>query len=285
MAATVTEWLTVTPARTIGVVETPALFVAPTGEPSATVGVIRDSGTVVLTDVVRGSGRPMQVVRPTRRGTCQDDGVAAQLFDVLGPETARALREAGERRRFRRREVLFREGDLGDTVHFVERGHVVVQGSRPLADGLTFAVLGPGDYFGDIAVLSAEGRRSATVEALDECVTFVLGGDRFLALRDAHPAMRRLMAESLARMGRRLVDRLLDARHVDARGRLIRQLLRLEELFEGAIPFTQGDLANYVGVTRVTVNQLLGSLADAGLVEIRRGSVQLLDVAGLQAEV
>jgi CRP-like cAMP-binding protein len=213
---------------------------------------------------------------------CHDGGVVVRLFEVLGPEAARALRDAGERRRFRRREVLFREGDLGDTVHFIERGHVVVRGDRPMADGLTLAVLGPGDYFGDVAVLSADGRRSATVESLDGCVTLVLAGDEFLALRDAQPAVRRAMAESLARTSRRLVDRLLDARHIDARGRLVRQLLRLDELFAGPIPFTQEDLANYVGVTRVTVNQLLGSLADEGLVAVRRGSVELCDVARLR---
>jgi CRP-like cAMP-binding protein len=215
---------------------------------------------------------------------CQDERVVAQLFDLLGPDAARALREVGDRRRYRRREVLFRQGDVGDSVHFVERGHVVVRGDRPMGDGLTLAVLGPGDYFGDVAVLSAEGRRSATVESLDECVTFVLGADAFLELRDAHPAVRRAMAESLARMSRRLVDRLLDARHIDARGRLVRQLLRLDELFRGPIPFTQEDLANYVGVTRVTVNQILGSLADQGLLAVRRGSVELLDVTRLREE-
>jgi CRP-like cAMP-binding protein len=211
--------------------------------------------------------------------------VAAPLFDVLGPDASRALRAAATRNRFRRREVLFREGDPGDSVHFVERGHVAVRGGRPMADGLTLAVLGPGDYFGDVAVLSVEGRRSATVEALDECVTFVLPGDEFLSLRDRHPAVRRVMTESLARMSRRLVDRLLDARHIDARGRLMRQLLRLHELFGDTVPFTQEDLANYVGVTRVTVNQILGVLADEGLVALSRGSVHLLDVARLRDEV
>lgn len=174
---------------------------------------------------------------------------------------------------------------MGDSVHFIERGHVIVKGDRRPGETLTLAVLGPGDYFGDIAVLSTEGRRSAGVETLDACVTFVVRGPDFLELRDRHPELRRAMTESLARMCRRLVERLLDARHVDARGRLLRQLLHLDQLFDGPIAFTQEDLANYVGVTRVTVNQILGALAEDGSVELRRGSVRLLDTDRIRAQI
>jgi CRP-like cAMP-binding protein len=220
--------------------------------------------------------------------------VATQLFDLLGPEAGQALRQRGQRRRFRRREVLFREGDIGDSVYLIERGHVVVKGDRTPGETLTLAVLGPGDYFGDVAVLStggrnsvgsAGGRRSAGIEALDECVTFVVSGADFLELRDDHPELRRAMTESLARMCRRLVERVIDGRHVDARGRLSRQLLRLHQLFEGPVPFTQEDLASYVGVSRVTVNQILGALTDEGVIRVRRGAVDVVAPDLLRAQL
>jgi CRP-like cAMP-binding protein len=214
---------------------------------------------------------------------CQDEAMALQLFDLLGPEASKALRERGQRRRFRRREVIFREGDIGDSVYFIERGHVIVKGDRTPAGSVTLAVLAPGDYFGDVAVLSTHRRRSAGIETLDECTTFAIDATTFLELRDRHPEIRRAMTESLARMCRRLVERLLDGRHVDAKGRLSRQLLHLDSIFEGAIPFSQEDLANYVGVTRVTVNQLLGPMVDAGVVAVRRGSVRVIDADGLRA--
>ena len=50
-------------------------------------------------------------------------------------------------------------------------------------------------------------------------------------------------------------------------------------------PFTQEDLANYVGVTRVTVNQLLAMLADDGLILVRRGAVRVLDPARLREQI
>jgi CRP-like cAMP-binding protein len=116
-------------------------------------------------------------------------------------------------------------------------------------------------------------------------VTFVVPGADFVELRDRYPEIRRAMTESLARTCRRLVERLVDGRHIDARGRLLRHLLRLQELFGGSIPFTQEDLANYVGVTRVTVNQLLAMLADDGLILVRRGAVRVLDSARLREQI
>jgi CRP/FNR family transcriptional regulator, cyclic AMP receptor protein len=216
---------------------------------------------------------------------CHTESVPASLFDMLGPDATQELRRRGQRRQYRRREVLFREGDIGDSVYLIERGHVVVKGERTPGETLTLAVLGPGDYFGDVAVLSTGGRRSAGVETLGTCVTFVVPGSDFVELRDRYPEIRRAMTESLARTCRRLVERLVDGRHIDARGRLLRHLLRLQELFDGSIPFTQEDLANYVGVTRVTVNQLLAMFADDGLILVRRGAVRVLDPARIREQI
>ena len=202
--------------------------------------------------------------------------VSPSLFDLLGAEGAQALRRLSRRQQFRRREVLFRQGDLGEVVYLIETGHVLVRGEGALDQPVTMAVLGPGDYFGDIAVLSQDSRRSATVIALDTCVTHAVPGERFLELRDRHPAIRRIMTDTLARTSRRLDERIVDVRHSDARGRLLRQLGLLDELFDGPIPFTQEDLADHIGLSRVTVNQLLSALAGEGLVELGRGSVRVV---------
>lgn len=211
--------------------------------------------------------------------------MAAAFLDLLGDDAARDLRRRAHRREFKRREVLFREGDIGDSVYLIERGHVLVRADRTPGEDLTLAVLGPGDYFGDVAVLSTGGRRSAGVEALDACTTYVIGAQDYLELRDRHPEVRRAMTESLARICRRLVERLLDGRHVDARGRVVRQLVHLTALFDGPVLLTQTDLAGYVGVSRVTVNQILQELAASGLVELRRGGVQVPDTDRLREAI
>ena len=62
-------------------------------------------------------------------------------------------------------------------------------------------------------------------------------------------------------------------------------MLHLDAMFGGPVPFSQEDLANYVGVTRVTINQLLGALTTDGLVSVRRGSVEVIDREGLRAAI
>jgi CRP/FNR family transcriptional regulator, cyclic AMP receptor protein len=205
--------------------------------------------------------------------------VATSLLEVLGPVGEQALRRAARRRKYRRREIVLRQGDLGDAVYFIERGHAMVKAEGKLDTSLTLNVVGSGDYFGDLAMFAPDRRRSATVEALGELICYEVAGRDFIELHDSQARVRRAITESLARTCQRLDGRLLDARHVDARGRLLHQLGRLQDLFRGPIPFTQDDLAAYVGVTRVTINQILTTLQGEGLVEVRRGSVRLLPPA------
>ena len=174
---------------------------------------------------------------------CQDEAVATRLFELLGPDASRALRQRGQRRQFRRREVLFREGDIGDSVYLIERGHVVVKGDRTPGETLTLAVLGPGDYFGDVAVLSTDGRRSAGIETLDECVTFVR--ERCRLPRASRPLSRdpprhdRIAGPDVSSAGRAAARRSPRRRAWSA----LASALRLHQLFDGPVPFTQEDLA------------------------------------------
>src|SRR5919107_6208391 len=87
----------------------------------------------------------------------------------------RRLLAATHRRRFARREVLFHEGDPGDTVHLLDRGRVAVRITTPLGDVSTLRVRGPGSVIGELALLGDAGsempRRMATVVALERTET------------------------------------------------------------------------------------------------------------------
>jgi CRP-like cAMP-binding protein len=73
-------------------------------------------------------------------------------------------------------EIIFRQGDPGDSAYFVRRGTVEVidgDGSRVVA------TLGPGDYFGEMALLG-DRPRNATVRTVSDCEFAVLGKQNFL---------------------------------------------------------------------------------------------------------
>jgi CRP/FNR family transcriptional regulator, cyclic AMP receptor protein len=90
------------------------------------------------------------------------------LLTGVPSEDVRLLLSIARRRRFARGEVVFHADDPGDSVHLIAAGHFAIKIMTPLGDTVTLAVRGPGENFGEMALVGGEGRRSATVEALEQ---------------------------------------------------------------------------------------------------------------------
>jgi len=186
---------------------------------------------------------------------------------------------AGLRRRaYRRDEVIFHQGDPADTVHLIAAGHVTVRVTLPGGEFVTLAVLGPGDAFGEGALLGDSRPRGATVSALERCETLSLGAGEFERLRTSYPGVDRFLVELLSARVERLNRHLLEALYVPAERRVLRRLLALCQLYPDdeqrtVIPVTQEMLASLAGTTRPTANQVLGRLAADQVVEVSRGQI------------
>jgi CRP-like cAMP-binding protein len=203
------------------------------------------------------------------------------ILNVLSEEDRRALLTTARRRRFARNEVIFHEGDPGETLHLVSKGHVAIRVTTPLGDVATVRVLRPGDFFGELAVISP-APRNATAVALDPTETLVVHRDEFQRLLDEQPSVQAVLVEALVTEVRRLAVQLLDALYVPVERRVWRRLLELETVFgdsSGAtvISLTQEDLAQVVGTTRPTMNRLLRDGEDAGILRVSRGRVEIVD--------
>ena len=211
---------------------------------------------------------------------CETAAVDCILLRTLPPDQQRALLSEARRRRFGRREVIFHEGDVGDSVHIVTKGHVGIRVTTPLGDVVTLRVLGPDEFFGELALLDS-APRSATAFAIDPVETLTIRSDSFTALRSQQPAQDAL-AIALAAEVRRLAAALLEALHVPIDKRLWRQVLSLGDLFgraggQRSIPLTQEELAQLIGTTRPTVNRLLRDAEAAGAIAIHRGAIDVVD--------
>jgi CRP-like cAMP-binding protein len=203
------------------------------------------------------------------------------ILSVLSEEDQRALLSTARRRRFARNEVIFHEGDPGETLHLISKGHVAIRVTTPLGDVATVRVLRPGDFFGELAVVSP-APRNATVVALDVAETLVIHRDQFQDLLDRQPSVQALLVEALVTEVRRLAVQLLDALYVPVERRVWRRLLELESVFgdgtgAAVITLTQEDLAQVVGTTRPTMNRLLRDGEAAGILRVARGRVEITD--------
>src|SRR5271154_1073419 len=82
----------------------------------------------------------------------------SRLLDVLDQDDQPKILAATRRRRFKRNEVVFHDGDPGETLHLVVEGHFAIRITTPLGDQAMVRVFGPADYFGELAMLSSGPR-------------------------------------------------------------------------------------------------------------------------------
>jgi CRP-like cAMP-binding protein len=209
-----------------------------------------------------------------------------KLLTSLTEEEQRRVISETRRRRFRRGEVVFHEGDPGDTLHLIAKGHVAVRRSTPLGEIVTLVVLGPGDFFGELVLVSPESGRNGTVVALDATETLTLRLDQLQTLQRQYPTIDRFLLDAMAKEIRRLSSLLSDALYVPVDKRVLRRLLEVAHTYgdEGpaeVIPLTQEDLAGLAGTTRPSANKALRALEEAGLITMSRGEIRLLDPDGL----
>ena len=188
---------------------------------------------------------------------------------------------------YRRDEVIFHQGDPADTLHLIAAGHVTVRVTLPGGEFVIVAIFGPGDAFGELALVGGPRPRGATVIALEPCETLSLGRDQFERLRASYPGVNRFLVELLSTRVERLNGYLLEALYVPAERRVLRRLLDLCQLYAEdeqhiVIPVTQEMLASLAGTTRPTANQVLGRLAASQLVEVSRGQIVVLNRSELR---
>jgi CRP/FNR family transcriptional regulator, cyclic AMP receptor protein len=209
------------------------------------------------------------------------------LLASLPEPEVRELLSAARRRRFDRHEVVFHEGDPGDSMHLIDSGRVALRVTTPLGDTVTLRLLGPGAVFGELALLDA-APRNATVVALERTATLALHRDHFDQLRREHPEIDRILIHSLVNEVRRLSIQLLEALYVPVPRRVELRLDDLVRLYGRDqpgpvdIPLTQEDLAELCGASRTTVNKVLRGLEDDGLVTVSRGHILILEPGRLE---
>ena len=207
-----------------------------------------------------------------------------RIFAGLPKEDVRAVLALARRSTYRRGEVVFHRHDPADALHLVTKGRFDVRITTSLGDEVALAIWGPGDFFGELAVIT-ERDRTATVTALEPGETLVVRGSELRRLAHRHPSLDEVLVRLLAERVAFLSERLVEAYTVDAETRVVRRVLELGRVYGGAsptvIPLIQDDVAALAGTSRATVNRVLRNAEQRGLVELGRGRTVVVDPEGL----
>ena len=183
--------------------------------------------------------------------------------------------------------TIFREGDRGDSLHVVMEGTVRVSVVSTRGEEATVALLGPGEFVGDLALLDGLPR-SANAVATEATNTLVVTRDDFRRWLAERPRASLTLLEALSLRVRRTDEVLADLTFLDLPKRLAKRLVSLagERAKDGApvkLRITQAELASMLGVSRESANKQLNEFERNGWVRLGRGSVSVLDEVSLRS--
>ena len=221
-----------------------------------------------------------------------DDTIAllrrAQVFSTLSDDELAHVARVTMARRFDAGATVFKEGDEGSTCYIVRAGRTRAIREHPDGRSITLAHFGPGDIFGEMAMLDGE-RRSATVEATQDTEAIaILSADMHRLLREHAD----ISVKLIAALGQRLRDtneRLTRQSFQTVQSRVAATLVQLvaaaRESGAGEgdvlITTTQAELAQLAGTSRESASRFLAVLERAGIIAQGRGRLTVHDPEAL----
>ncbi len=204
------------------------------------------------------------------------------LFAGLSASDRAALSAALRRRQFAKDEVIFQKGDPGEALCIIAAGTVKIVLSSAEGKEILLALLGTGDFFGELSLLDGEPR-SADAVAQDDCRLLLLRREDFLGFVRGHPQFAESLLRVLARRLRATDDIVDEAAFLDLPTRLARLLLRLARTHgrqerDGLVVgmrLTHGEVASMIGSSRESVNRCLKQWEREGLIAYHGGLLTL----------
>jgi CRP/FNR family transcriptional regulator, cyclic AMP receptor protein len=205
------------------------------------------------------------------------------LFADLGAEALKRIAALCHTQHLVAGETLFQKGDEGNTLFGIRRGQIRIETGAADGTRLTLNFQGAGDLFGEIAVL--DGRtRSADAVAAEPTELFVLRREDLLAYLEREPKVAIRLIELLCARLRQVSERMEESMLQPLPVRMARRLCALAEDYGSEVHISQEQLGIYVGAARESVNRQLQLWRRDGILELKRGRIELLNLKKLASE-
>ena len=203
------------------------------------------------------------------------------LFKGLPESDRLAIEDRCVRLKLRNGTYLYHEDQPGDALYVVLSGRVSIWSGGERGEPTLLTVLGQGEMFGEMAVLSNEHLRTASAQAMSRLeVIQILRADIDL-LRRKHPRVNDVFLTVLIQRIQRLTMQVAELVELDGSTRLFRQLSRLGDVFgkrPGAhIPISQQQLASMIGLGLRLTNRALNDAQRDGALTLGRGWIAVDD--------
>ena len=212
-----------------------------------------------------------------------------EVFGEVEPRELEEVARVAVPRSWERGQVIFREGDVGDTCYLLRSGAVVLTREHPDGRMVALAELRAGQLFGELAMFRGE-KRSATAEVVEPASAVALLATDVQRLIRRSPDLALNLLASLAERVSRTNERLLQQSFQTVAGRVASALLAqtMTRQADGAgesdilIRSTQAEIAHLAGTPRESASRFLATLERAGIVTLGRGKVTVHDPSRLR---
>lgn len=179
--------------------------------------------------------------------------------------------------------ILYMPDDTGEVLFLLKKGRVELYRISPEGKKIVLTVLGPGAIFGEMALVG-QGMQDTFAEAIEDAVLCVMSRADVERLILAKPQVALRLVEAMGRRLAQVERQLEEVAFKSIPARLATLLLRLaHESGNGTIVgYTHQSLGEMLGTYRETTTQVLNEFKAAGLIDIGRKRIEILDRAGLE---
>jgi len=202
------------------------------------------------------------------------------LFSGLPESGLRELAAFTLHQRFPRGHTIFCRGDSGDRAFIILQGEVDLIVDSPDGRELILARLGPGEHFGEMALID-DLVRSATARTASATELVVVLRSTFLRAMEGRPEISMHIIRVLAQRLRASNEKLESFAYRDAKSRIARTVLELDRTHAEPVHVSHEELSNMSATSRQTTTRILGEWEASGYVELGRRGILVKNVEAL----
>ena len=193
------------------------------------------------------------------------------IFSGLGKADLDLLEHHMVKRSFQKNTIIISEGDEANSFFIIIEGAVKVFLSNEEGREIIINAQGPGDHFGELALLD-DAPRSASVITTEKSVIGVISKDDFHKVLAKNTDLSLNLIRELTRRVRLLSDNVRTLALMDVYGRVAKVLLSMAQEEDGKMVIssrpTQQDIANHIGASREMVARILKDLTIGNYITI-----------------
>tara|TARA_B100000809_G_C15140550_1_gene533015 strand:- start:5403 stop:6464 length:1062 start_codon:yes stop_codon:yes gene_type:complete len=213
-------------------------------------------------------------------------GLTTFIDEAKGIEELNKLSENRKVRIYKKKEIIFYEGDFANAIYFVSSGKVRTYKINEAAKEYSVDLYGPGDFIGYLSILEGSDYKESA-EAMEETEIFKIPKEDFTELlfknRDISNSFIKMLAHNVLEKEEKLLNLAYDS----VRKRVADALVELQKKYSKntnenfAISISRNELASMVGTSPETVIRTLSDFKEEKLITIKGSKIAIVKFEAL----